>query len=101
MKYFELTKEEQEILEEVERGEFRSVENLEQAKKDAIAAARNTLAKTKNINIRLSEKDLQCIKALAAEKGLPYQTFISSLLHQFSNKGMVLRDQGNESYKAS
>src|SRR3989344_7027903 len=100
MKYFDLDKEEQEILDGVERGEFRSVENLEQARKDAVAAARNTLAKTKNINIRLSERDLQRIKALAAETGLPYQTFISSLLHQVSNRGMMLRDQGNDSYKA-
>ena len=84
MKYFELTKEEQKILQEVEKGDFQSVNNLKQAKKDAVAATRITLGKTKNINIRLSEKDLQKIKALAAEKGLPYQTLISSLLHQYS-----------------
>jgi predicted DNA binding CopG/RHH family protein len=62
------------------------VDNLKQAKKDAVAAAQTTLGKTKNINIRLSEKDLQKIKVLAAQKGLPYQTLISSLLHQFSSK---------------
>ena len=99
MKYFDLDKEEQEILDAVEEGEFRSVENLEQAKKDATAAARNTLAKTKNINIRLSERDLQRIKALAAEKGLPYQTFIRSLLHQVSSSNMVLGDKGDSRYK--
>lgn len=86
MKSFKLTKEEQKILRAVERGEFRSVPNLKRAKKDAIAAARATLKKTKNINIRITERDLQKIKALAAEKGLPYQTFISSLLHQYSSR---------------
>ena len=86
MKYFELAKEEQKILKAVEAGEFKSVRNLKQAKKNAVYAARNTLSKTRNINIRLSDKDLQKIKALAVEKGLPYQTFISSLLHQYSAK---------------
>ena len=85
MKYFELTKEEQKIFQAVEKDDFRSVRNLKKAKKDAIAAAHTTLSKTKNINIRLSEKDLQGIKILAAEKGLPYQTLISSLLHQYSS----------------
>lgn len=86
MKYFELTKEEQQILKSVEAGEFKSVRNLNQMKKNAAAAAKNTLSKTRNINIRLSEKDVQKIKVLAAEKGLPYQTLISSLLHQFSKR---------------
>lgn len=84
MKYFELTKEEEKILQAVERGDLVSIPNLGRAKRDAVAAARNTLGKTKNINIRLSEKALQKIKALAAQKGLPYQTLISSLLHQYS-----------------
>ena len=84
MKYFELTKEEQKILRAVEAGEFKPVRNLKQAKKNAVYAARNTLSKTRNINIRLSDRALQKIKALAAQKGLPYQTLISSLLHQFS-----------------
>ena len=85
MKYIELTKEEQKILKAVEAGEFKSVHSLKQAKKNAVYAARNTLSKTRNINIRLSDKVLQKIKALAVQKGLPYQTFISSLLHQYSS----------------
>lgn len=86
MKYFELTKEEKKILEDVEKGKFVSVPNLEKAKSDAIAAARNTLNKTKNINIRLSEKDLQKLKAKAVETGIPYQTLVSSVLHRFADK---------------
>ncbi len=84
MKYFKLDKEEQKILEAVERGEFKSVENLEQVKKDLIAAARNTLNKTRNINIRLSERDLQKLKARAAREGMPYQTLASSILHRLA-----------------
>lgn len=82
MKYYELTKEEQEILDAVEKGEFVAVENQEKAKREAILAARNTLNKIKNINIRLSLRDLQKLKARAVEEGLPYQTLASSILHK-------------------
>ncbi len=82
MKYYELTKEEQEILDGVENGEFVPVENQEEAKKEAILAARNTLNKVKNINIRLTLRDLQKLKVKATEEGIPYQTLASSILHK-------------------
>lgn len=86
MKYYQLDEEEQEILEAFERGELKSVKNLTQAKKEAIEAARNTLKKTKNINIRLTERDLHKLKVKAAEEGIPYQTLASSILHKYSSK---------------
>lgn len=85
MKYFELDKNETKLLKEFGAGEFKSVKN---AKKEATRYrqyAQSVLSKTRNINIRLSSNDLQKIKALAAQKGLPYQTLISSLLHQYSH----------------
>ena len=85
MKYYELDPEEKEILEEFEKGNFKRVKNFAQAKKDAIEAARNTLSKAKNINIRLSEKVLLKIKAKAATEGIPYQTLVSSVLHKYAN----------------
>ena len=85
MKYYELDKEEKKISDAYEKGEFKSVSNLEKEKKRYQAIARNTLNKTKNINIRLPEKDLYKIKSLAIEQGIPYQTLISSLIHQYSN----------------
>lgn len=85
MKYYELDKEEQAILDSIERDEWVSVKNLAKAKKDAISAAKNTLNKTRNINIRLSERDLQKLKSKAAREGIPYQTLAASLLHRYSN----------------
>lgn len=82
MKYYELTKEEQELLEEVERGEWKSISNFEEEKKRFQQIARNTLNKTRNINIRLSERDLAKLKRKAAEEGIPYQTLASSILHK-------------------
>lgn len=86
MKYFELDEEEKQLLEEIERGEWVPVKNLAKVKKEAMLTARNTFNKTKNINIRLSEKDLQKLKRKAMEEGLPYQTLASSVLHKFAAK---------------
>lgn len=85
MKYYELTKEEQELLDEVEKGDFVRIPNFEREKKRFQAIARNTLNKTKNINIRLSEKDLNRLKRKATEEGMPYQTLLSSIIHRFVN----------------
>jgi predicted DNA binding CopG/RHH family protein len=37
---------------------------------------------TKHISIRVSAADLEIASKLAAQKGLPYQTYIKSLLHE-------------------
>ena len=84
MKYFELDKNEIKMLKEFEVGKFKAVKNAKKEASRYRQYAQSTLSKTRNINIRLSEKALQKIKALAAQKGLPYQTLISSLLHQYS-----------------
>lgn len=82
MKYYELDKEEQEMLDSIERGEWVPVKNFAKVKKELMAAARNTSNKTRNINIRLSERDLQKLKAKAIREGIPYQTLAASILHK-------------------
>ena len=37
----------------------------------------------KNISLRVNVQDLEQIKLKAEKEGIPYQTFISSLLHKF------------------
>ena len=89
MKYFELDKEEKELLEEFERGEWKSIKDFEQEKKRLQEIAKNTLNKTRNINLRLSEKVVAKLKAKAAKAGIPYQTLASSVLHRFANRESV------------
>ncbi len=86
MKYIILDKEEEQILKDFEDGKYVRVKNFEQEKKRLQEIARNTLNKTRNINLRLSQRDLQKLKAKAAEDGIPYQTLVSSVLHRFANK---------------
>ena len=85
-KDYDLTKEEQEILEAIEAEEFKSVPNLDERKKLLQKYAKNTLNKTRNINLRLSERDLYRLKAKAIEEGMPYQTLASSILHKAATK---------------
>jgi predicted DNA binding CopG/RHH family protein len=40
------------------------------------------LSASRVISIRLPEDDLARLRQLAAQKGLPYQTYMKSLLHQ-------------------
>lgn len=86
MKAHKLTKEEQELLDSVEAGEWMRVENFEQEKKLAMETARNTIKKTKNINIRITELLLAKLKTKAQEEGMPYQTLVTSILHKYVNK---------------
>jgi predicted DNA binding CopG/RHH family protein len=75
-------KEEQQILQDFENGQFRSIRNFEAEKKELEEAARNTLQKDRRINIRISSRDLERIQMRAAREGVPYQTYISSSLHK-------------------
>ncbi len=87
-----LDQEEIEILKSVEAGEWKSVENLEEEIIKNQDIARNTLKKDKRVNLRMSAKDLDAIKAYAVEEGLPYQTLISSVLHKFISGRLVERN---------
>jgi predicted DNA binding CopG/RHH family protein len=78
----ELDNEELQILQDFERGEFKSIRNFQAEKLELENAARNTLQKDKRINIRISSRDLERIQMRAAREGIPYQTYISSSLHK-------------------
>ncbi|MBI5206370.1 MAG: antitoxin, partial [Candidatus Firestonebacteria bacterium] len=58
MKTAKLTKEEQEILNSFEKGEWVPVKNFAKRKEELITYAKNTLKKDKRLNIRISERDL-------------------------------------------
>ncbi len=89
MKDYALDQEEQELLKSVEAGEWESVDNLKDEIKRHQEIAKNTLKKDKRINIRLSSNDLEALKTNAVELGLPYQTLVSSILHQYVSGRLV------------
>ena len=90
-KKYLLDEEENELLKSIESGEWKSIDNLQDNILQHKNIAKNTLKKDKRINIRLSSNDLQSLKSNAIELGLPYQTLVSSVLHQYVNGRLVQR----------
>ena len=86
-----LTQEERALRIAVERGEWRSVKDLEKVRARYQGYARATLKKDRRINIRLSTKDLETLQMLAIEEGIPYQTLIASILHKYVSGSLVER----------
>ncbi len=78
-----IDQEEKDLMESIERNEWKPVKDINQEKEKAIAAARNTLKKNKRINLRLTQKDYHQIQIRAIEEGIPYQTLISSIIHKY------------------
>ena len=79
------------LLEVVEEAiEFKKVENFEDEVLEAKMAANNFLKKTKNINIRIPEFDMLMLKRRSAELNIPYQTILSSLIHQYVTQKIQL-----------
>ena len=77
------TKEDKEMIESIENGEWRSVENLEEMKKKLVVAASETAIKDYRINVRISKRDVEALKTKALEEGIPYQTLVTSILHKY------------------
>ena len=86
-----LDKEEMALGESLEKDEWIS-DLTEGERKQYQEYARNTLAKSKRINIRITERDLKRIQAKAIAEGIPYQTLISMLIHKY-NEGKLSIDR--------
>ncbi len=91
-KQIDIEKHENEILEDFEKGEFVSVDNLKEEKNVAKQAAKNYMRRTSRINIRVSEADLDMIRRIAIQEGLPYQTLLASVIHKFASGRLIAAD---------
>ena len=80
---WQLDEEEKQILADYEAGLYVPVPHMEQEIERHRQIARNTLLKNKNISIRISETNINRLKEKATKAGLPYQTIISTLIHQY------------------
>ncbi|MGX6960403.1 MAG: hypothetical protein ACIPMY_04120 [Rickettsia endosymbiont of Pentastiridius leporinus] len=97
MKKYKLTEEEQEILDYFEQDHIiKKPISAEVEKEINIAknAAANFFKKSERINIRLTLYDLNHIKRIAAQEGMPYQTLITSVLHKYAS-GYLKLDELN------
>ena len=92
-----LNKEERDLSRSVEKGEWRSVKNLEAEIAAAKSIANATVAKAQRMNIRISEKDLIALRVRAMKEGMPYQTLVSSIIHKYLAGRLV--EEGSDSLK--
>jgi len=83
-----LDREEKELIAEIDRGEWRPVseEKKEELLRVSKTAGTNTRNKTERMNIRLSEADMLRLKSKAMEKGIPYQTLLTELIHEYVHR---------------
>jgi len=87
-KTIQLDEEESLILSTFESWQLQSVRNLADTKKMILNAAKNT-QKKRAISIRLADVDIRKIRMQALEEGIPYQTFIGSILHKYVSGKIV------------
>ncbi len=72
-------------------GKYQPMEKsaLEEEREKAKHIAKKTIQKRtrkKSLNLRVYEDDIEKIKAIALNQGLPYQTFLSSIIHKVATK---------------
>ena len=80
---------EEDILAAYDKGKIESTSPSKAQLAKFKAAATATFIKDRRINIRLSSPDLMDIQARALEEGIPYQTFIASVLHKYASGRLV------------
>ena len=78
-----LKKEERELLDSFERGEWDTVPRHEREVERYREYAAATFKKERRINIRISSKDLEALQKRALREGIPYQTLVASILHKY------------------
>jgi predicted DNA binding CopG/RHH family protein len=84
MKTIILDQEEQDLLEAFEAGEFQSMMSPER-KQFIETSAKQSCQQNKRVNIKVSESDLTAIQKAALQQGIPYQIFITSILHKYAS----------------
>ena len=80
----DLNKEEKEILEAYDAGEFAS-EMSPARRKYLEQAATTTVERETEIKIRMSERDLSALQRRALEAGIPCRVLVASILHKYAS----------------
>ncbi|MEE9447207.1 MAG: hypothetical protein V3V09_04560 [Arenicellales bacterium] len=92
MNQTDYTPEELEILDYVENQHPKSVRNIEIEKKRYTQIFTDNVSKRKQVSLRILERDLYQLRTKALIQGVPYQTLIGSVLHQYINGELVSKN---------
>jgi len=88
-RHIDIEKHEKDILNDFEKGEFISVDNADEEMRLAEQAANHFMKRDNRINVRISKADLNMIRRIAVQEGLPYQTLLASVIHKFAAGRLV------------
>jgi len=89
-----LDKEERGILDAYDKGKLKLSSPSKKEKEKIQAMAEKTFRKDRRVTIRLYDHDLKGVQKKAMEKGMPYQTLISAMIHQYVEGDLVERHAG-------
>ena len=89
-----LDKEEQDILSAYDEGRLKLSAPSSKERKAIQSMAEQTFRKDRRVTIRLYDHDLKGVQKKAMEKGMPYQTLISAMIHQYVEGDLVERRVG-------
>ena len=84
-------KEEKDLMDSVENGEWVSV-GTKKILKQYQEYAKSSLNKKRRINIRMTERDFEHIQIKSIQEGIPYQSLISMLIHKFNQGKLTIRN---------
>ncbi len=84
------SEEENEIIVAYENKSLKKSRKAKQELELAKKAAYHTIVKSKQISIRLTEKEIFKLKIKAIESGLSYQSLINALIHQYIDNRIQL-----------
>ena len=89
-----IDKEERDILDAYDKGTL-TLSSPSKKERDKIQSmAEQTFRKDRRVTIRLYDHDLKGVQKKAMEKGMPYQTLISAMIHQYVEGDLVERHAG-------
>ena len=89
-----LDKEERNILDAYDKGKLKLSSPSKREMEKIQAMAEQTFRKDRRVTIRLYDHDLKGVQKKAMEKGMPYQTLISAMIHQYVEGDLVERQAG-------
>ena len=84
-----LDKEEKGILDAYDKGSMNLSTPSRKEKEQIKSMAEKTFRKDRRVTIRLYDHDLKGIQKKAMGKGMPYQTLISGMIHQYIEGDLV------------
>lgn len=84
-----LNEEEKVIVESYEKGKIKTRKPSKDEIHKIKIIAKNTFKKDRRITIRLYDHDFKGIQKKAMEMGIPYQTLISGMIHQYVEGDLV------------